>query len=83
MPRLPAPFLNRNPTNKEQRSIFALTGAIIELDEPGEGEVERVIEHDDSSPRRNRSEIQPRNRIFLQNLKQMQEQHGYKIVGVY
>jgi superfamily II DNA or RNA helicase len=76
------------PQPHEQKSREATCpncGAIIELDEPGEGEaVERVIQHDDAAALEEIDlETNPTIMAFLQNLKQMQEQHGYKIAWVY
>ena len=60
-------------------------GAIIELDEPGEGEaVERSLEHDDAAALEEIDlESNPMVVALLQNLKFWQEQHGYKTAWVY
>lgn len=60
-------------------------GAIIQLEELGEGEaVERIVEHDDGAALEEIDlETNPTVQAKLQNLKNLQEQHGYKPIWVY
>lgn len=76
------------PQPHEQKSRVATCpncGATIQLEEPGEGEaVERVIEHDDGAALEEIDlESSPTVIALLQNLKNLQEQHGYQKIWVY
>lgn len=76
------------PQPQEQKQLIATCpncGAKIQLEESGEGEaIERVIEHDDKAALEEIDlETNPVVMAALQRLKELQQQHGYKIAWVY
>lgn len=70
---------------KNREATCPNCGATIQLEESGEGKaVERVIEHDEFAALEEIDlESSPTVIALLQNLKQIQEQHGYRPIWVY
>ncbi len=73
---------------QEQKQLIATCpncGTTIQLEEPGEGvPIERVIEHDEQATLEEIDlEANPVVMAFLQRLKEIKDQHGYKTAWVY